>query len=186
MWKWGYWFEFCTQQKAHRSVVSMLWSNVPQLWIDFGVIFYRFDSYCSLVKECPWAVTDYYCPRIIHSLASVNLQWLPLQASLPLAKLCAMVTMQSMTGPNLQSFSLPLKLVSEGKKVWLTETSVQHSISIYILYYSILYISVKLSKLLCIVVNLIHHSTSIPYIITVNKITTVVNLYYTSLRSTSQ
>ena len=59
-----------------------------------------------------------------------------------------------MTGPNLQSFSLPLKLVSEDKKVWLTETLVHHSISIYIVYYSILYISVKLSKLLGTVVNL--------------------------------
>jgi len=40
-----------------------------------------------------------------------------LQASLPLVKLCAMVTMQMASQPSVQSFSLPLKLVSEDRKV---------------------------------------------------------------------
>ena len=32
---------------------------------------------------------------------------------MPLAKLCALVTMQRMAGPNVQSFSLPMKLVTQ-------------------------------------------------------------------------
>ena len=113
-----------------KRLLDLLSAGCDQICLNcwFANFLNTFDDYCSLVKECSWAVTDYYCPRIVHLLASINLEWFPLQASLPLAKLCAMVTMQSITGPNLQSFSLPLKLVSEGKKVWLTETSVHHSI----------------------------------------------------------
>ena len=36
-----------------------------------------------------------------------------MQASIPLVKLCAMVSMKKGPGSNIQTFSLPLKLVSE-------------------------------------------------------------------------
>ena len=62
----------------------------------------------------------------LHSEAILTILhvFMSLQASLPVAKLCALVSMQRISGPTVQSFSLPMTLVDKEVQVLVSHTYV--------------------------------------------------------------
>ena len=115
----------CERQRAsdtghcsrHMSITPSAHACKPVLWLLIMLPWPTHNWLYStwLLETCPWAVGREFL--VIQLKPARNSSVHTMQASLPLAKLCAMVTMQKRPGPTVQSFSLPLQLVQGKSKV---------------------------------------------------------------------